>query len=434
MTILKKLFILLSVPIILIPLFSFKSSAKNENLLSPALAVITNDLQIKKSGLVNTPISFNSEDFGNYLKTGKIGSLKITSLPSEFEGKLYLGESTVIANQTIKQKDINKLSFVPASDNVKKTTFYFSSDSLSCNASIKCSLYLLPEFNSSPTVSIQSVSQADTVTAPQNIMIYSKLSGDDPDGDRLEFDITSLPSHGILSFIDQATGEYTYTPAFNYTGNDSFNYVVYDEYGNRSDEVTVNIKITKTDGIFFFDMLRHKDHAAAVSAASSGIIKGKLINGKKCFSPDSPLTKAEFLSMVLKSAGVDANSVNVQDTPFSDEHNIPASLKKFVAYAAKKGYISGTKTDSGVYFYPNSYITGSEAASFIGAVLNAVEPTSGFLNDINKNEADNTEILVSVLSEMGIIDRTSFDFNTLDKNLSRATAADIFCNIKKYIE
>ena len=75
-----------------------------------------------------------------------------------------------------------------------------------------------------------------------------------------------------------------------------------------------------------------------------------------------PLTRAEFLKLVINSANVDVS--NESNAPFAD---VPAShpLNKYIAYAARIGQISATQGNN---FYPDAPISRAEAAKvFINA-------------------------------------------------------------------
>ena len=202
-------------------------------------------------------------------------------------------------------------------------------------------------------------------------MVYSKLNAEDNENDEIFFEITTEPSHGIVNFTNKNTGNFTYTPAIDYIGKDKFEYVVYDEYGNRSDKTWVEISVEKnSNNIFFSDMLRHEEHKSAVKAAAYDIMSGKIIDGNYCFMPDSTPTKAEFISMALKAAKIDITTTTT-NTGFADDSDIPSALKEYVSYAVNAGFVSGTKTDKGVFFYPNAPITRAEAAVMINNIINA---------------------------------------------------------------
>ena len=75
-----------------------------------------------------------------------------------------------------------------------------------------------------------------------------------------------------------------------------------------------------------------------------------------------PLTRAEFLKLVINSANIDVS--NESNAPFAD---VPAShpLNKYIAYAARIGQISATQGNN---FYPDAPISRAEAAKiFVNA-------------------------------------------------------------------
>jgi VCBS repeat-containing protein len=90
--------------------------------------------------------------------------------------------------------------------------------------------------NRPPVANPQSVEV--TEDEPKDIT----LTGSDPDGDPLSFQVTSNPSHGTLS---GTAPNLTYTPNPDYTGPDSFQFKVTDPHG-ASDTETVSITV-KTD-------------------------------------------------------------------------------------------------------------------------------------------------------------------------------------------
>ncbi|MBQ9716661.1 MAG: cadherin-like domain-containing protein, partial [Clostridia bacterium] len=66
----------------------------------------------------------------------------------------------------------------------------------------------------------------------QDIAAYGSLSASDPEGDTLTFEITRYPENGLLRLTNPQNGDYCYTPCDGVTGEDSFSYVVRDEWGN----------------------------------------------------------------------------------------------------------------------------------------------------------------------------------------------------------
>src|SRR5207253_184471 len=84
------------------------------------------------------------------------------------------------------------------------------------------------------------VAHAQSVTTNEDNPKTITLTGSDPEGDALNYGITSPPSHGALS---GAAPNETYTPSANYYGSDSFNFKVNDgttDSGERTVLITVS--------------------------------------------------------------------------------------------------------------------------------------------------------------------------------------------------
>jgi len=158
---------------------------------------------------------------------------------------------------------------------------------------------------------------------------------------------------------------------------------------------------------------------------------GKVVDGKYCFMPNNTPTKAEFLCMALKAAGLD-HKINNGITGFDDDSDIPSSLKGYVNYAVSEGFITGTKTDKGVFFYPNSPITRAEAAVMINNIINAKS------EKIELNFSDSSDIPswahedVSILAALNIMNALSDGSYSPNSNITNAQAAKIFCNLVEF--
>ena len=91
--------------------------------------------------------------------------------------------------------------------------------------------------NTTPTASNGSVS------TNENTAVNGTLSGSDTDGDTLTFAVVTSPAHGTVTISNAATGAFTYTPASNYTGSDSFTFHVTDNAGNVSGTATESVTV-----------------------------------------------------------------------------------------------------------------------------------------------------------------------------------------------
>ncbi|MEE3663849.1 retention module-containing protein, partial [Brenneria sp. g21c3] len=81
-----------------------------------------------------------------------------------------------------------------------------------------------------------------TLTTAEDTPVIGKITASDVDGDELSYTVGEAPKNGTLT-LDAATGEYTYTPASNFNGNDSFTVTVADGQGGTTVS-TVNIGVT----------------------------------------------------------------------------------------------------------------------------------------------------------------------------------------------
>ncbi|MCZ7627455.1 MAG: Ig-like domain-containing protein [Candidatus Methylomirabilis sp.] len=79
------------------------------------------------------------------------------------------------------------------------------------------------------------VNQTLQVSAPGVLQ-----NDNDPDGNPLRAEIVTPPSHGTLTL--RANGSFTYTPAADYSGSDSFTYAATDSHG-EADNATVTLNV-----------------------------------------------------------------------------------------------------------------------------------------------------------------------------------------------
>jgi hypothetical protein len=85
------------------------------------------------------------------------------------------------------------------------------------------------------------VADSKSVSTDMNVPLLIKLSGSDPEGSILTFNIVDLPKNGQLSSVSGDTVKYT--PDKAYSGSDSFTYTVKDNKGMTSSKATVTIDI-----------------------------------------------------------------------------------------------------------------------------------------------------------------------------------------------
>jgi len=86
---------------------------------------------------------------------------------------------------------------------------------------------------------------SQSVTTNKGSSKLITLTGSDPDGDTLTYQVVSSPSHGELGGLNAVTGEITYTPDPGFTGNDEFKFKVND--GNLDSENIATVSVTVED-------------------------------------------------------------------------------------------------------------------------------------------------------------------------------------------
>ncbi len=353
----KKVFFL-AIAVIFILYFSVLISAESNTdvPLSPALKIIASDSGMAKSGLIGKDLVFTEDDFCRALNLSKVNYITVTSLPDSASGRLLLGTTSVSVGQKISRANLALLVFVPASNKETDSKFSFSVESRGYD--ITCSVYTLKKANTAP-------SAAHPADASLDVSVYSgasscgKLAGYDPEGDELCFEIIRYPYHGLLIMNDRESGEYTYYPKTGFSGGDSFTYIVKDEYGNYSASSTVILTVSKPTSVLYSDMSGHYAASAAFELKAARIMYGK---SDTVFAPDEAVTREELLVMAMKAAGI-SDLPNVETTDFSDNSDISAAAKPYVAAAKQLGYVSGTK------FEPKAEITRAEAALLIDRII-----------------------------------------------------------------
>ena len=347
------------------------------SVLSPGLEVISSELTVVKCGLKGVPVSFDENDLKEQLGIDP-GKITVTYVPQESDGVLSVAGKVLKTGDTVSAGEVSDLVFTPSGRRVERTSFGFSSDALCFAGSVTTDIYLLASLDLPPVL------DADTLSEPletyRNVSVFSKVSATDPENDGLKFELVDLPVHGRVEFTEDGDGTFVYTPAKDYTGRDRFTYRAADSYGNYSDVGSASVKVVNTgEDTFFADMINHPQHAHAVYLAENKIMKGSYRDGQTVFLPEREVTRAEFLSYVVKLTGKDAEDVSFS---FADEDDIPVSLRPYASLAADSGWIKGEFTSDGAYLRPNDVITAGEAAAILNNAFGkgGAYPTSAFIS------------------------------------------------------
>ena len=108
---------------------------------------------------------------------------------------------------------------------------------------------------------------------------------------------------------------------------------------------------------------------AAVTLAERGIFTGENLSGAYVFSPDTPVTRSQFLAMCMELSGAPLLE-DVSATGFADDGEIEDWAKPYVSTALKSGVISGyTDGESAAVFGANRTVSVGEAAVILDRAL-----------------------------------------------------------------
>lgn len=121
----------------------------------------------------------------------------------------------------------------------------------------------------------------------------------------------------------------------------------------------------------------HPDYKYILEVEKRGIIKGV---GPGQFVPDGKLTRAQAITIIMRSLGFDNMAPNPgYSTGFADDDEIPYWAKDSIYAAREIGLVYG---DSYGYLHPNEVMTRAEAAAFLYRFIRYLQ------NDIKKDYRD----------------------------------------------
>ncbi|MBR4293176.1 MAG: S-layer homology domain-containing protein [Clostridia bacterium] len=398
------------------------SAAQSVTTISPALNIISARLRLAKSGNLGETISFSASDFDECLNS-RVSSITISSLPEIIDGRLYLNSIPVKAGQTISRKELASLTFMPIGRDENEASFKFKAGNFSSGSDITCMIYNIEGDNFAPS-SLVFDDELFTVSCYQGIDYYGVMRAVDPEGDSVTFEISTPPARGSLKIINKQDGSFIYTPLSGYKGTDKFEFTAVDKYGNRSNPVSMSIEILQNDSkVVYSDLDGHWAYNAAIAVSNADIMHGKT---KTTFSPDALVSRAEFLTNVMKAAGYTVKGSIA--TTFFDDTEIPVEYRGYVAAGVELGFVFGTEQDGVKVFNANEPITRSEAAVIVNRILNLPTPTvKAVFSDISSVPTWAVES-ISALVDAGILNGNGSTLMA-HSNVTRAQTAQIVYKI-----
>lgn len=314
--------------------------------------------------LYNADYCFEEADFtaAGDLLTG----IFITEVPSATVGQLCYGDRVLRSGDVLPAAALASLTLSPTCDDDQEASVAYlpiTADGVGAVQTLK--IGISSGKNEAPTA-------ADgTMETYKNVAKSGTLEVSDPEGDSLCYNLTAAPKRGTVEFADDGT--YTYTPAKNKVGKDSFTYTVTDESGNVSNEATVKIEILKPmDSVTYGDMSGDPDQFTAMWLREQQLFSGESVAGVTCFYPEKTVTRGEFLVMVSRMAGLEPDDAQMT-SGFADESTTPQWMRPYIVSALRAGVISGINSEDGLVFRPNESLTAAEAAVMLQNLLHLPE-------------------------------------------------------------
>ncbi len=201
----------------------------------------------------------------------------------------------------------------------------------------------------------------------RGVSVDGQLRGTDPQGDALTYQITTPPVKGEVTLKDD--GSFVYTPEEGRRGKDYFGYTATDTEGNVSQEATVIITLRKQKtSVTYADLNGSPYHRDAVQLAEEGVFVGAMVGGDYVFSPDTMISRGEFLAMCMTVSDMTILPA-VTSTGYTDDSDIPQWQKPYIATARMHGSIGTVSETGSTDFEATAPITCAQAAVMLDGIF-----------------------------------------------------------------
>lgn len=381
---------------------------------------------VTRNVLIGGTLHFSCDDFAITGGEDDLSSITITTLPDRGCGVLSVGSQPLEQGAVIRANALDGLRFQAMNAPTLENTNFSFTPTFSSGAQgeeVTVDLYLLREANQAP------IAENMSLCTYKNVPVTGYFQAVDAEGDPLTFQITDTPARGSVAVAEDGTNRFTYTPYENKTGKDSFTYVAVDSAGNISNPAKVSVRIEKAaTTVSYSDLGSNPAHKAAVRLAEEGIFVGEYVNGQYFFSPDTPVTRSQFLAMAMSVAGL-APLEQVSVTGFADDLAIPTWAKGYVSSALKAGVIHGARNLQGeIVFCPDTPVTRAEATVMLNNLLDVSDVAVQTWTAVGVGEGTRNHWAAQAavnLTTTGVIRPEHSTAQTLDTSLTRADVAEM---------
>ncbi len=376
----------------------------------PAFTVLNKKTKLEKHSKKGESASFSEADFQELIGE-KPEYITLKELPDAKSGSLIFNGNAVIKGQNLPANQLEYLKFIPNGD-ISSASFVFSCKSQSYSAEeFTCNITFADDVNSPPVASNCEMKAVSGITCG------GQLDINEPNGDAFTINVITYPTDGYVNVYPD--GRVVYTPEEGFFGNDRLVYSVEDCFGNVSQTATLDINVMKNQkGLVFEDMKEDLNHFYAYSMCEDETMVYRCENGKFYFDPDTPVSKVEFLVMMMCASNLDEGIVAVADSVITDDSGLSSGLKGYISAAAEMDILL---LENGK-FAPQSDITFADGAYMIAAALNLPFRTS--------SDGENVDASASAVCNAGIFDK---EWKS-DEVITKADAAKILYRIGEYMQ
>lgn len=339
-----------------------------------------------------------------------LSGICLTGLPEKEQGLLMLGERMLRPGDVLTAQQVNEMTFVSGTtqDDATATITYLPVFSNGLAGEATMTLSIRGRENKAP------IAEDCAFETYKNLEVAGTLKVRDPEGQEMQFTLTRPPKRGTIEISPD--GSFTYTPKKNKVGVDSFTFTATDPAGKTSREATVTVSILKpTDARQYTDTAGKSCRFTAEWMKNTGIFVGENIGGCPCFSPDKPVSRGEFVTMLVRALNLPTDEA-VTETGYSD---VPQWLKPYLAAAIRSGLTS--RLEAADTFDPDTPVSAEDAAAMLCSALK--------LECREQPALSAQEETVSTGSQE-IAAQNGFLFSS--PTLTRADAADILYQASRY--
>ena len=298
---------------------------------------------------------FSPKDFSDNALEGVCN----TGLPDAASGTIMLGTRVIRTGDILTAVQLEQLTFHPLRTEADRdvTVTYLPIYENKVDKSTTMTICIRGKVDKAP------VAEDSALETYKNLPVNGQLKVHDPEGQQTTFTLIRSPKRGDVAL--QEDGSFTYTPKKNKVGTDSFTFTATDPAGNVSRQATVTIQILKAgQQVPYSDTMGLECRFAAEWLKNTGVFTGENVGGKLCFRPEEAVSRGEFVTMLVRSLGLQVDE-DATYTGFTDD--TPTWLKPYLAAALRSGLTAGWP--GGSVFGSEKPITGAEAALLLQNAL-----------------------------------------------------------------